>query len=171
MGRHLDGLTAPSACTSPGADAGPFHATPAAGVQTERAVLAISWADLTAGVWTPCYTMRPCADGLLAVGRRWPEWSRGTPPTWAEFVAAREITAADRRWLVARVLLRDRRRLVAWAVDCAESVVCHAGKYETQIRAEVIAPVRAWIAGDDSIDLRAVSDRAWRIRCVATTVV
>lgn len=30
--------TAPSACTSPGADAGPSQATPAAGVQTERAV-------------------------------------------------------------------------------------------------------------------------------------
>ena len=41
MGRDLDRLTtAPSVCTSPGADASPSHATPAAGVQTERAVIA-----------------------------------------------------------------------------------------------------------------------------------
>lgn len=129
--------------------------------------LAISWDDLTAGVWTPHYTQRPCAEGLRAVGRRWPEWSCGTPPTWAEFVAAPTIAAADRRWLVAHVLLRDRRRLVAWAVDCAEAVGGRVDKHETQaqICAEVIAPLRTWISGG-SISLHAVRGRAWRIQSV-----
>lgn len=38
MRHEPDAFTAPSACTSPGADAGPLPATPAVGVQTERAV-------------------------------------------------------------------------------------------------------------------------------------
>lgn len=130
--------------------------------------LAISWTELTAGVWTPHYTQRPCAPGLIGVSRRWPAWRTGTPPTWAEFVAAREIFVGDRCWLVAHVLLVNRRRLVAWAVDCVELVVDRAGPHEAAIRAEVIAPLRAWATGDNAISPHAVSDRAWQIRADAT---
>lgn len=126
-------------------------------------VRAISWGALIAGQWTRNYMARPCASGLLAVGRRWPEWPLGKPPTWMEFVSASEISGADRRWLVAHVLLRDRRRLVAWAVDCAEAVIHLTGASEISARTDVIDPLRAWTAGDDSIELRVVHSRAWTI--------
>jgi hypothetical protein len=56
---HMDAThtTAPSACTSPGADATPPSATPAAGVQTERAVVAVDLSE-------PLDTLIPTAVGV-----------------------------------------------------------------------------------------------------------
>ena len=63
--------TAPSACTSPGADAGPSHATPAAGVQTERAVVVVA-ADWPTTAYVPGRYLAASVPGtidLLVDGR------------------------------------------------------------------------------------------------------
>jgi hypothetical protein len=134
------------------------------------AARAISWDTLITGRWDPAFTDRPCSGlgegnrgyGLLAVGRHWRKWRTGSPPTWAEFVDAEEIAADDRRWLIARALLCDRRRLVAWVVDCAEAVIHLTHTSEVSIRLKVIVPLRAWIAGD-AVSLSAVRQRASQI--------
>lgn len=63
--------TAPSACTSPGADAGPSQATPAAGVQTERAVVVVA-ADWPTTAYVPgrhLLASIPGTANLLVDGR------------------------------------------------------------------------------------------------------
>jgi len=64
--------TAPSACTSPGADAGPSQATPAAGVQTERAVVTVIAADWPTTAYVPGRYLAASVPGtidLLVDGR------------------------------------------------------------------------------------------------------
>lgn len=55
---------APSACTSPGADAGPSHATPAAGVQTERAVVVVA-ADWPTTAYVPGRYLAASVPGTI----------------------------------------------------------------------------------------------------------
>ena len=77
--------------------------------------LVIPWAEALAGAWTTNYTARPCADGVLSFGRAFPGWRDGSSlPTWAEVIDCPTISAYDLRWLVARVLLRDRALPLEW---------------------------------------------------------
>lgn len=126
----------------------------------------ISWDELPTDVWVPNYSLR-------ALSRRWPEWPRGAPPTWSDFVAAHEVHAEYRRWLVVATLLRDRRHLVAWLLDCVE-VTLAAVAVGAKLHHEVIAPLRAWAAGDDSVDLDAVNRLAGHLHdantCDATGI-
>jgi hypothetical protein len=121
----------------------------------------ISWAELTAGRWARGFIDQPCTSAVLTAGRVWPAWREGSPPTWAEVLACGELSFSDRRWIVARVLLRDRKLFVAWAIDCAELSAPCAGKWEADVRA-VLADLRRWCAGE-TVDLVALRERAWEI--------
>jgi hypothetical protein len=67
-----------------------------------------------------------CKSGLLTVGRLWPAWVTGTPPTITEFAAESRVTLADRVWLLARILYASSREVcLLWAADCAEVALRH----------------------------------------------
>jgi hypothetical protein len=123
--------------------------------------VSISWKELINGEWTAEWTERPCQPALLVAGRIWPQWRTGKPPSWEEILSCDKLTLGDRKWLVVRVLVRDQKELVGWALDCAEHSLSLCENKDSEVAA-VLAGLRAWCAGDhaDVAFLRIRADAA-----------
>jgi hypothetical protein len=120
---HMDAThtTAPSACTSPGADATPPSATPAAGVQTERAVVTVLAADWPTTAYVPGRYLAasvPDTIDLLVDGRPVTvglQWDVGGEERPYVADAPEELTLAECEAIDAAVA-------AAWEARCADEL-------------------------------------------------
>ena len=68
----------------------------------------------------------------------------------------------DGRWMLWLLVRLDRRRGVGALVEVVRALCAHLASDDVAI--DVLNPLAAWAAGDDSVDVVAVRARAWEIR-------
>ena len=68
----------------------------------------------------------------------------------------------DGRWMLWLLVRLDRRRGVGVTVEVVRALSAHLAPDEVTI--DVLNPLAAWAAGDESVDVVAVRARAWEIR-------
>lgn len=86
-------------------------------------------------------------------------WCRKHHPT--DLRAAWE-DCPDGRWMLWLLVRLDRRRGVGVTVEVVRALSAHLAPDEVTI--DVLNPLAAWAAGDESVDVVAVRARAWEIR-------
>ena len=86
-------------------------------------------------------------------------WCRAEHPTdfraaWGE--------CPDGRWMLWLLVRLDRRRGVGVLVEVVRALCAHLAGDEVTV--DVLNPLAAWAAGDDTVDVQVVRERAWEIR-------
>ena len=92
-----------------------------------------------------------CSDARTWVG------NQTIDEAWASCESAQWML-----WLLVRC---DRRRGVGITVEVVRATCAHLAPDE--VTTDVLNPLAAWAAGDDTVDVGAVRKRAWEIRAVA----
>ena len=76
-------------------------------------------------------------------------------------------SCASAQWMLWVLTRCDRRRGVGVTVEIVRATCAHLAPDE--VTTDVLDPLAAWAAGDDTIDVRAVRERAWEIQRGAYT--
>ncbi len=99
------------------------------------------------------------AEDVIALHPCWQEETIrtqiGKGKTPAQIAVASHVCAADRRWVLTRLLARTesgRRALVLWAAGCAQDVQHLVGEDAEGVAEAAIAAATAWAEGSGSVE-------------------